>query len=67
MSNMSEGYWKVASVAKYLEVSKKRVYHLIQEGKLEAVRLSPRSIRIKKSSIEKYVKTLKGYWDGMEI
>lgn len=64
MENLNEGYWKVAKAAKFLDVSKKRIYNLIQEGRLEVVRLSPRSIRIKKSSIINYVTHLKGYWEG---
>lgn len=59
----NDGYWKVATAAKYLEVSKKRIYNLIQEGKLEIIRLSQRSIRIKKSSIDVYLKKLKDYYE----
>ena len=34
--------WRVYRVAKLLDVSKKRVYQMVQEGKIDAVRLGPR-------------------------
>jgi excisionase family DNA binding protein len=51
---MSE-LWSVARVAKYLDVSKKRVYQLIQMGRLESLKLSPRNTRITRESVERLV------------
>jgi excisionase family DNA binding protein len=50
--------WRVERVARYLDVTKKRVYHLVQQGRLEAVRLGPRQMRILRQSVEDYVATL---------
>ena len=47
--------WRVPRVAKLLDVSKKRVYQLVQEGRLEAIRLGPRQMRILKGSVERYI------------
>jgi excisionase family DNA binding protein len=47
--------WRVYRVAKLLDVSKKRVYQMVHEGKLDAVRLGPRSMRITRESIERFV------------
>lgn len=48
--------WRVARVAAHLDVSRKRVYHLIREGRLEAVRLSRRSVRVMRRSVEAFVR-----------
>lgn len=48
-------YWKVARVAKMLDVSKKRVYQLVQERRLEVIRLGPRQMRVLKSSLEELI------------
>jgi len=45
----------VASVARALAVSKKRVYQLIATGRLESLRPSLRTIRIPRSSVERFV------------
>ncbi|KPL08201.1 hypothetical protein AMJ85_08635 [candidate division BRC1 bacterium SM23_51] len=50
---------RVPRVAKLLDVSKKRVYNLIQEGKLEAVNLGIRQTRITRESLEAYVERLR--------
>lgn len=50
--------WRVERVARYLDISKKRVYQLVQEGRLEAIRLGPRQMRILRRSLEDYVATL---------
>ena len=42
-----------------LDVSKKRVYQLIQEGRLEVVRLGPRQTRVLKESYEAYIEGLR--------
>ena len=49
--------WRVYRVAKLLDVSKKRIYQMVQEGKLDAVRLGPRSMRITRESIDHFVET----------
>ncbi|HBF35339.1 TPA: hypothetical protein DDW35_12330 [Candidatus Sumerlaeota bacterium] len=46
---------RVWRVAKELDVSKKRVYQMVQEGKVEAIRLGPRSMRITRESIDAFV------------
>lgn len=50
---------RVPRVAKILDVSKKRVYQLIQEGRLDVVRLGPRQTRVLKDSFEAYIEHLK--------
>ena len=50
---------RVYRVAKILDVTKKRVYNLIQEGKLEAIKLGPRQTRITRQSLEDYVERLR--------
>ena len=47
--------WKVARVAAHLDVTRKRVYTLIAEGRLEAMRLSRRGLRVTRRSVEAYV------------
>lgn len=51
---MSE-LWSVARVAKFLDVSKKRVYQLIQQGRLESLKLSPRNTRVTRESVERFI------------
>lgn len=41
--------------AKRLCVSKKRVYQLIQAGRIDSLRPSPRSIRITRESLERFI------------
>lgn len=48
-------YMRVTRVARLLDVSKKRVYQLVQEGKLEVIRLGPRQMRVLKGSLEQYI------------
>ncbi|MCX7044658.1 MAG: helix-turn-helix domain-containing protein [Candidatus Sumerlaeota bacterium] len=50
---------RVPRVAVMLDVCKKRVYHLIQEGKLEIVKLGPRQTRILKDSYDQYIEHLR--------
>ena len=47
--------WRVPRVAKLLDVSKKRVYQLIRERRLDVIRLGPRQMRVLKRSVEQYV------------
>ncbi len=55
---MKQELLRVPSVAQWLGVSKKRVYTLIQEGKLDAIRLGPRQTRIPKASVEALLERL---------
>ena len=48
-------YWRVPRVARQLDVRNKRVYQLVKEGRLAAIRLSPRSMRICRKSLERYI------------
>ncbi len=52
-------YWRVERVARCLDVSKKRVYQLVQERRLKAVRLGPRQMRIRRDSLDQYLQQLK--------
>lgn len=45
----------VARVARELAVSKKRVYQLINCGRLDSLKLSPRSTRVTRASVEAFV------------
>lgn len=47
---------RVYRVAKMLDVTKKRVYQMVHEGKIVAVRLGPKSMRIKRDSLEKFIR-----------
>ena len=49
---MKSEFLRVDTVAKRLNVSKKRVYAMVQEGKLEALRFGPRQMRIPRQSVE---------------
>lgn len=51
-------YWRVARVADYLDVSRKRVYQLVAEGRIDAIRIGPRQMRIERRSLEAYVRHL---------
>lgn len=57
---------RVPRVAKLLDVSKKRIYNLIGEGKLEAVNLGIRQTRITRESLEAYVERLRK-WRRVEL
>ena len=48
-------YWRVERVARFLDVSRKRVYQLIQERQLQAIRLGPRQLRVLRQSIDEYI------------
>lgn len=48
--------WRVARVARHLDVSKKRVYALIRAGQLDALRLSRRGTRVLRSSVDAFVR-----------
>ena len=50
---------RVPRIAKLLDVSKKRIYNLIQEGKLEAINLGVRQTRITRESLEAYIERLR--------
>jgi excisionase family DNA binding protein len=48
--------WRVPRVARFLDVSRKRVYQLIAEGRLVAYRLSPRDTRVPWPAVEDYLR-----------
>ena len=50
---------RVPRVAKMLDVSKKRIYQLIQEGRLEAIHVGPRQTRVLIASLEAFIEELK--------
>jgi excisionase family DNA binding protein len=54
----SEKLLTVNVVAGRLKTSPSTVYRLIYEGKLKAIKLSPRSIRVLESSIDGYLERL---------
>lgn len=45
----------VNTAARRLCLSKKRVYQLIQAGQLDSLRTSPRSIRITRESVDRFI------------
>ena len=49
---------RVKKVACVMDVTPKRVYNLIMEGKLEAVKLGPRQTRVTRQSLVRYIKYL---------
>jgi excisionase family DNA binding protein len=51
-------YLRVERVARYLDVSKKRIYQLVRERRLDAVKLGPRQTRITRHSLESYLERL---------
>ncbi|HOR28381.1 MAG TPA: helix-turn-helix domain-containing protein [Candidatus Sumerlaeota bacterium] len=48
-------YWRVDRVARYLDISRKRVYQLVQEGHLRKIRIGARQMRIDRQSLEAYI------------
>lgn len=46
---------RVKKVSDILDCSRKFVYQLVAEGKLAALRMSPRNMRILKESLDKYI------------
>lgn len=54
---MSE-LWTVPQAARYLCITTKRVYQLIWVGKIESCKLSQRTTRVTRQSVEKYVADL---------
>ena len=51
---MSE-LWTVARAAKYLDVSRKRVYQLILSGHISSLKLSPRTTRVVREGVEVFL------------
>jgi excisionase family DNA binding protein len=51
--------WRVARVARVLDVSRKRVYQLIRERRLEVVRVGPRQIRVLRASLDDFLARLR--------
>ncbi|OPZ12194.1 MAG: Helix-turn-helix domain protein [candidate division BRC1 bacterium ADurb.BinA364] len=54
---MNGDFLSVAQVASWLGVSKKRIYRMIEEGALEALRFGPRQIRVRRASVETLIET----------
>lgn len=52
---LQQQLWRVYRVAKLLDVSKKRIYQMVREGKISAVKLGPRSMRITTESIDDFI------------
>jgi excisionase family DNA binding protein len=50
-------YWRVGRAARYLDVCSKRVYQMIAEGLLPAVRVGGHAIRIPRAALEQYIAT----------
>lgn len=46
-----QAYWSIRHTARYLGLSTKAVYRLIEKGDLEAVRFSARSTRVLADSV----------------
>ena len=46
---------RVRRVANMLDVTAKRVYQMVTEGKIEAVKIGPRSMRIVRDSVDRYM------------
>ncbi|MBI3736169.1 helix-turn-helix domain-containing protein [Candidatus Sumerlaeota bacterium] len=55
---LSGEFWRVPKVARFLDVSSKRIYQLIEEGRIKCVRLGPRQTRIPKSAVLQYLREL---------
>lgn len=53
---MAENYLYVQTVASRLKCSERTVYRLVQEGKLIAIRIGGRAIRIPESEFKKFLK-----------
>lgn len=49
-------YWRVERVARFLDVTRKRIYQLVQEKHLRAISLGPRQMRVSSQSLEDYLK-----------
>lgn len=54
--NSPTEFVRVISVARRLNISPKRVYQLIREKRLAAVKFGPRQTRVLRASITEYVK-----------
>lgn len=48
--------WKVAE---HLNCTKRYVYELVSQGKLEAIRLGPRALRISEASLQGFIDKMK--------
>jgi excisionase family DNA binding protein len=51
-----EQYYTIPEVAKILKKSKSFIYDMINQGKLEAIKISERGTRTYKSAIDKFIK-----------
>lgn len=50
------GLIQIHIVANRLSCTKKFVYSLIQDGKLTAIRLGPRGLRVKEDSLNQFIR-----------
>ncbi len=67
---MESEWLQVAVVAKMLNVTKKRVYQMIEERKLKAIRLGPRIMRVKRESVLNLIARLEALHEetlGLEV
>jgi excisionase family DNA binding protein len=51
-----EQLFTVEEVAKLIHISTKSVYHAIRTGRLAAVKLGPRSLRVQSSNLAEFLK-----------
>lgn len=58
MINKDDKFLRPNIVAKRLDVSRDTIYRRIKYGELDSIRTSPRSIRIRESSVDKYLEKL---------
>ena len=49
---------RVPRVAQVLDVTKKRVYKLIRDGRLEVIKIGPRGTRVTRESLDAYIRRL---------
>lgn len=45
--------YRVDEVRKYLQVSRSTIYNMIADGRLEAIRIAGRTLRIPRAAVEK--------------
>jgi excisionase family DNA binding protein len=55
MKTTEKEWLKVPEAAELLGLPKTRAYELIQQGELPAVRIGERSIRVKRSELERFL------------
>ncbi len=53
---MQEMIYTIPEVANYLKLSKSKVYHLVQTGKIPHIRIG-RNVRIRESDLQKWIES----------